>query len=128
YQAQKTMTIKFRKLDKFDELMSGLYKNGVNQVNGINFQTSQLEKHREQARKLAVQAAKQKAQLLTTELGAKLGRVYNITEAGAPGYPQPMYKANRMMAEAAAYDAGGPTISGGEITITEVVEVSFVIE
>lgn len=129
YVANKTINVLVKNVAQFDELLAGLYKAGANRVDGIEFRTSDLTKHREQARKLAVQAAKQKAIALTGELGAKVGRVYAINEGGS-NYPGPVYgRANKMM-ESAAYDAaaGGPTIAVGEIIVSANVEVSFLIE
>ncbi|AKD05858.1 hypothetical protein PKOR_20310 [Pontibacter korlensis] len=128
YVAQKNMTVIVKKLDKFDELLSGLYQVGANHVNGIQFQVSDVEKYKAEARKKAVANAKEKANSLTSELGAKIGRVYAINESsGNGGGPRPMYKVAMM--ESAAYDAaGGPTISGGELVISSTVDVSFIIE
>ena len=129
YMAQKNMTVLVKKLDKFDELLSGLYGVGVNQVNGVSFRVSdsEIEKYKTEARKKAVANAKAKATQLTSELGAKVGRAYSISESTNGGGPRPMYK--MAMMESAAYDAsGGPTIAGGEVVITSNVDVSFVIE
>jgi len=130
YMTQRSVTVTIKNVNRFDEILTGIYKTGANRVDGIEYRTSELQKHREQARKLAIQAAKQKATALTTELGAKVGRVYNINEIPAEGYPSPIYRsraANKMM-EASAADAAGPTISVGQITVSASVEVSFVIE
>ncbi|MFD2247618.1 SIMPL domain-containing protein [Pontibacter ruber] len=127
YQAQKTMTVVIRKLNKFDELLSGLYGAGINRVDGISFRVSDLEKHKAEARKRAVQDAKQKATALTSELGAKVGRVYSINENTYNGGPRPLAE-NMMMKAAYADEAGGPSIAGGEVVVTSNVTVSFVIE
>ncbi|WP_299759496.1 SIMPL domain-containing protein [uncultured Pontibacter sp.] len=127
YMAQKSMTVIVKKLDKFDELLSGLYEVGANHVDGVQFQVSDMEKYKTEARKKAVANAKDKASMLTSELGAKLGRVYAIGEGSSNGGPRPMYKMAVM--ESAVYDsAGGPTIAGGEVIISANVDVSFVIE
>ena len=132
YTAQKTISVLVKKVDKFDDLLSGIYKAGANRVDGIEFRTSELKKYRDQARKLAIQAAKEKAILLTSELGTKIGRVYAITETSGPNYPIPyrsmaagMYN---KMSEAGVADQGGPTIAGGQITISSTVDASFIIE
>lgn len=130
YMTQRSVTVTIKNVSRFDEILTGIYKTGANRVDGIEYRTSELQKHREQARKLAIQAAKQKATALTTDLGAKVGRVYYINEIPAEGYPSPIYRArgaNKMM-EASAADAAGPTISVGQITVSASVEVSFLIE
>ena len=130
YMTQKSVSVIIKNINKFDEILTGIYKTGANRVEGIEYRTSELTKYRDQARKLAVQAAKQKATALTSELGAKVGRVYNIDETTSTRNPQPiMYGrgANKMM-EASMADASGPTISVGQITVTSSVDVSFIIE
>lgn len=127
YMAQKNMTVLVKKLDKFDQLLSGLYAQGVNRVDGVSFQLSDVEKYKAEARKRAVNDAKQKAAALTSELGAKVGRVYVIDEnTYNDGGPRPVYA--KAMMESAAYDQGGPSIAGGEVVVTSTVAVSFVIE
>jgi uncharacterized protein len=127
YMAQKTMTIVVKKLNKFDELLSGLYDNGVNRIDGISFRVSDMEKHRAEARKKAVADAKQKANALTSELGAKVGKVYSINEFTSNGSPRIGYAKTAMMDMEMAQD-GGPSIAGGQVTVTSNVSVSFVIE
>lgn len=127
YMAQKNMTVTIKRLNKFDEILSGIYEAGANHVHGIQFQVSDLDRLMAEARKKAVADATQKATALTSELNAKVGRVYAIQEGGSSGGHRPMYKAAMM--ESAAYDAvAGPTIAGGEVVVTANVDVSFVIE
>ncbi|NEM99033.1 SIMPL domain-containing protein [Pontibacter burrus] len=128
YTAQKTMTVLVRKLNKFDDLMSGLYSAGVNRVEGVQFKVADIEKYRVEARKKAVNDAKQKATALTTELGAKVGRVYSINESTNGGRPIPMYAEAAMMKTMDSAGADGPSIAGGEVVVTSTVSVSFIIE
>ncbi|GAA4311124.1 SIMPL domain-containing protein [Nibribacter koreensis] len=130
YMATRTLSVTLKKLDKFDEVMAGTYKAGANRVDGIYYTSSQLLKHQEEARSKAVQQAKQKATQLAGDLGAKVGRVYNINEGGGQG-PMPIYAKmgnQRMMAESMAGDASGTTLAAGEIIINASVEVSFLLE
>lgn len=126
YYAQKSMTVVVKNLKRFDELMSGLYDMGANNVHGINFKVSDEEKYRNEARKKAVANAREKAILLTGELNTKLGKVYSIDESSS-GSPRPMYKM-AMMESAAMDGAQGPSIAAGEVVITSNVNVSFVID
>ncbi|WP_089318436.1 SIMPL domain-containing protein [Pontibacter ummariensis] len=126
YLAQKSMTVVLKKLNKYDEILAGLYEVGANRVDGVRFQVADLEKYKAEARQRAVADAMQKATSLTSELGAKVGRVYSINENTYNDGPRPMYKTAMM--ESAAYDANGPTIAGGEVVISSNVDVVFVIE
>lgn len=128
YMTQKSVTVLIKDIKRFDQILAGIYKAGTNRIEGIEYRSSELEKHQEQARKLAIQAARQKAQALTGELGSKLGRVYRIQE-NAPNYPGPLYRTQMAKMESmGAADAGGPTIAAGQIVVSASVEVSFIIE
>jgi uncharacterized protein len=128
YMTQKSVTVLIKEVKRFDEILTGIYKTGANRVDGIEYRSADIQKHREQARKLAVLAAKQKATALANELGTKVGRVYNIHEQAGPSYPSPLYRGANKMMESAAADAGGPTISLGQLLVTASVEVSFILE
>ncbi|WP_181306656.1 SIMPL domain-containing protein [Rufibacter sp. XAAS-G3-1] len=127
FQASRTISVTLKKLDRFDELMGGLYKAGANRVDGITYETTQLKKHQEEARRKAVQDARQKAVLLASELGSKVGRPYQINEGGNSG-PRPVMYGKAVLREQSVMDAGGPTLALGEITVTAAVEVSFLLE
>jgi uncharacterized protein YggE len=130
YMTQRSVTVLIKEVKRFDEILTGIYKTGANRVDGIEYRSADIQKHREQARKLAVQSARQKATAMASELGSKAGRVYSIHEQTGPGFPSPLYRgqmANKMM-ESAGADAGGPTISLGQIVVTASVEVSFILE
>lgn len=128
YMAQKTMTVVIKKLNKFDELMSGLYAVGINRIDGISFRAADMEKHQAEARKRAVANAKAKATMLTGELGSKINRLYSIDESSSGnGGPSPMYKSSMRM-EAQMAEDSGPSIAGGEVVVSSLVNVTFLID
>lgn len=120
YMAQRGLTVRIRNLDVFESVYRGLVERGVNVVNGVNFQTSELRKHRDEARLQAVRAAKEKAEAMARELGATLAAVQTITESGSGGYMR------RTMTNALVI-AGEEAVGSGEIEITETVQVVFVL-
>jgi uncharacterized protein YggE len=80
YFVHKTIVITLRDLSKFEGLLSAALKAGVNYVQGIEFRTTELRKHRDEARALAIQAAKEKASALAGELSQKVGDPLTIQE------------------------------------------------
>jgi uncharacterized protein YggE len=80
YKVQKTFVIKLRDLSVFEDLLQALLIAGVNQVRGIEFLTSDLRSHKDEARALALQAAQEKAVDMAAELGQKIGKPYWIQE------------------------------------------------
>ena len=73
---------------KVESVISKALGSGVNYLLGVDFQTKDLKKYREQARKLAVQAAKEKAELMAAELGESVSHPIQISEGG---YSSPSY-------------------------------------
>ena len=78
YIVRKSIEIRVTTITNFESIVTGLLTNGVNYIHGIDFRTSQLRKYRDQARELAIKAAKEKADAMASALGVKRGKVYNI--------------------------------------------------
>lgn len=57
YLATRGLTVRIKNLAEFEKIYRGVIKNGVNRVEGISFQTSKLQEHRDKARLQAVRAA-----------------------------------------------------------------------
>ena len=55
-------------------------QSGVNYIHNINFQTTEFKKYREQARELALNAAKEKAEKMAATLGQSVGDPIQIGE------------------------------------------------
>ena len=80
YFVHKTIVITLRDLTKFEGLLADSLETGVNYVHGIEFRTTELRKHRDEARARAIQAAKEKAIALAGELGQEIGDPLDIQE------------------------------------------------
>jgi uncharacterized protein YggE len=61
YFVRKTVVVTLRDVDKFEPLLSSFLDAGANYVHGIQFRTTELRKHRDKARSLAINAAREKA-------------------------------------------------------------------
>ena len=80
YIERTTIVVTLRDISKFEKLLSAALQGGADTIHGIQFKTSQLRKHRDEARALAIRAAKEKATALAGELGQKIGKPRNIQE------------------------------------------------
>jgi uncharacterized protein YggE len=80
YFVRKSVVITLRDLSQFEDLLADALKAGVNYVQGIEFRTTELREHRDEARALAIQAAQEKAEALAGELGQGLGEPTMIQE------------------------------------------------
>ena len=85
HMVQRSLGIRLRQVGKFDALISGVVTNGASHVHDVEFRTTELRKHRDVARQMAVRAAKAKADALAAELGVKAGKPVQITEYDSGG-------------------------------------------
>ncbi len=76
----RNVVITLRDLGEFEGLLSNALEAGVNYVHGIQFRTTELRQHRDQARALAIQAAKEKAEALAGKLDQQVGEPLDIQE------------------------------------------------
>ena len=87
YAVSKTIAIRLKDISRFDPLLSDVLKAGVTKVSNVEFRDSQIRKHRDQARAMAIKAAQEKAKLLAREIGQTIGPAYSIMEGIANRYP-----------------------------------------
>lgn len=128
YIATQTIEILLKDLSFYDSLMEGLVDSGINRINTVEFRSSKLAMHQSEARKLAMQEAKLKAEDYVSVLGQKVGKALTISDNSQGYNPQPMLYA--MKAEADGVGGGGAreTVAIGEINVTANVSVSFALE
>jgi len=77
---RKTIVITLRDISKFEDLLTSALGVGVNYVQGIQFRTTQLRTYRDEARALAIKAAREKAIAMAGELGQEVGEPHVIRE------------------------------------------------
>lgn len=123
YLASRQFAITIVDLEKFERIYRRLTENGINRVRGIEFRTSELRKHRDAARLQAVRAAKEKAQAMAGELGAKLASVKTITESSPAAHGG--YALQNSFSESRSPSASSDTFAVGQITIRAAVDVVF---
>ncbi len=123
YQANQTITVKVRNIDKSTEqlesIIDGAVVNGANQINGIDFSFSDDDSLVQNARKQAIDKAKADAQQIANDAGIQLGRIVNVITTTA-GNPEPMYMNTMAMAKSAS-----PQIELGSQEIFATVTVVF---
>ncbi|QBZ99073.1 SIMPL domain-containing protein [Flavobacterium sangjuense] len=127
FQASQNLSITLKDLSKYDDIMMELNDAGVNSINGVEFKSSKMEDYEREARKKAIQNAKQKAQDYVSVLNQKVGKALLITDNSQTYIPQPMYKGG-MMAMAADGGAQRETLAVGELEINTNVSVTFALE
>lgn len=121
YCVRTTIVLIVRDVSTFDDLLTGVLEAGANYVYGVRFRTTKVREYRDQARVLALKAAKVKAKQMAKGLRQKVGRPYAIVE-------EPY---ERGMAPNVIQGTGGnpgeadKSIAVGQISVSARVRVSF---
>jgi len=127
YQVSKTVAVILRDISRFDALLSDVLRAGVTRLSNVEFRDSQVRKHRDQARAMAIKAAQEKAKLLAGEIGQSIGPAYSIREGTFTPYSTNNFSQNVAgVAGSGGADSGSEgAIAPGQISITAQVTVSF---
>ncbi|MDO8617939.1 MAG: SIMPL domain-containing protein [Candidatus Uhrbacteria bacterium] len=124
YMISQNLNLKVRDLSKLSAVLAKAGQLGTNQVNGVSFTIDDPTELKQEARKKALQDARNKAQELADALGVKVERVVTFAESSNPMIqPFPyMYKA-----EATGLGGGGtaPDIQPGSLDVISRVSVTF---
>jgi uncharacterized protein YggE len=149
YVVQRNIGIKLMQTGNFEKVLTGLLTNGVDCIHGIDLGISQISKYKEQARAMAVQAAKEKAEAAASILGVKVGKPltvdlndwggwsrwnngeweaggrYQGNGGGGGGYNA---SANNDVADGGLPESEDGTLSVGQISVSANVNVTFSIQ
>ncbi len=80
YRLDNTISITVRDVNLVDDIVVAALRAGANEVQDVQFYTSELRKFRDQARELAIKVAGEKAQALASASGAQAGCILSISE------------------------------------------------
>jgi len=80
YRIHNIIQITMRDVDKTNDAIVASFQAGANQVENVEFYTSELRKYRDQAREMAMTAAAEKARDLATTAGTDITCVLTINE------------------------------------------------
>ena len=125
YEVTKTVAIRLREISRFDELLSDVLKAGITRLSNLEFRDSQIRKHRDQSRVMAIHAAQEKANLYAREIGQSIGQAYSITEESAPSYTNINQNALTTSRESSSDRKSDSATAPGTISITAQVTVKF---
>lgn len=126
YQANNTVSVKFRDIAKSGAVLDALVKAGANQIDGPAMSLDMPGAALDEARADAVKQARARAELYARAAGLRVERIVSIAEAGenAGDTPRPpmMY-----MARAAKADAATEVLAG-ETEVSATVQVRFLLK
>lgn len=136
YRVRRTVVISLRDLERFDALLREAIAAGATNVHGVTFQTTDLRTHRDQARALAVDAAREKAEAMAGRLGQRLGPPTHIIEepewwggSYGSGWGAAGGGALQNVVQSAPGDgSGGDVLSPGELAVRARVAITFALD
>ncbi len=121
YEARTSLTINVKDINKLNAVIDAATGAGATNVSNLGFQNADNQQALDQARKLAVEDAKKKAQNIAGIAGFQLGKIVNYSEGGQ-GQPRPMM----IGALDAKASTGAPTqIEPGSNETTVTVTLSY---
>lgn len=134
YLARRTISVRLKNLARFEELLIAQMKGGATSIQGVQFCTSELRKHRDLARAQAIKAAAEKAADMARGLAQRVGKPHTITE-NADGWSVwsssgrgALYGNSQNIAQSVASSSGDTPGGVGLITVNAKVTVSFELE
>jgi uncharacterized protein YggE len=135
YRVSQSVSCTLHEVKKMPDLTAEAVAAGATGVHEATLRTSQLRKYRDEARSKAIRAAREKAVALASELGAKVGKPYSITEGSEHGSSRYSTAINSNIQVALASmdreqagDGSSATFAPGTISITANINVSFLLE
>lgn len=125
YRFFKRISVTVKDIEKVEEMLTKIIYSGATNLYGVNYQTSEFREYMDQARKEAILAAKEKAEMLAAELGQSVGKAIKIEEPSMAGNPWGR-SANVTMLSGS--NESGPDIQPGMIKISASINVVFELE
>ncbi|MDA5094553.1 SIMPL domain-containing protein [Aliiroseovarius sp. KMU-50] len=119
FEASSTLSVTLRELEDLGGVLDQVIRSGVNNINGLQFDLSNRETLRDEARALAVSDAMRKAGLLAEAAGLSLGQVILLQEGADAPQPGPVF--GRMAMEVQAE----MPVAQGELDVTAQVTMIF---
>lgn len=123
YQAQNTVTVRFREIGRAGSVLDALVATGANQINGPELGLDNPAAAMDEARLDAMARAKARAELYARAAGLRVKRILAISESGGFVPPRPMPTALRMQA-----DVAETKIMAGEQALNVNLQVRFELE
>jgi len=113
YIVENTVYITVRDLSKLGSILNSVVRAGANTINGINFDVLDKSAAIDQARKLAIDSAKAKAQAIAADADIQLGDLITLNVYENQG-PMPLYEGKYLGGGMAAADV---PVSAGQMKI-----------
>ncbi|MCC7432027.1 SIMPL domain-containing protein [Candidatus Peregrinibacteria bacterium] len=127
YNLNQSVSIKIRDLSKSDDILQKGVDAGANQIGALSFDLDDSSNVKKEARKMAFDKARDKAEQMATAAGVKIGKVVTFSEGYNGGY-MPQYANYAMKTMDSAEGSVAPSVEAGSKEFTVNVSVTYEIE
>ena len=121
YQVDNMLSVTFRDLTKVGKALQNAINAGANNIYGVSFTLADPESARSEARTLAIQDARKKAENMASAAGITLGKIISVNEVSSS-----VSVDSRNYDKAAA--EGAVPIQPGELGVTVQVQIIYLIQ
>ncbi len=124
FELKQTIKVKVRSFDKAGEMLGIVTSKGVSNISGLTFTIADEDGIKAEARKQAIDEAKEKAEKLANDLGVSLIRIVGFSEGTNS---QTRVYSNEMMlksADSVSFEQS-PTVPAGENKIVSNVNITY---
>lgn len=135
YEAQKTITIKIKEIDKYNSFIDDLLKIGISNINDVDFAIEDIKTVKNQARIKALEVAREKAELFASSVSKKIVDVIEISDSDSgfhynaqANYRGKLKQAMAMTGGSDESDEAGVEEERGNIAVSATVSVVFIME
>lgn len=132
YELTQTFTATLTDPSQYEDVLYALLDMGINRIENVSFYSTQIRQYRDQARRLAVKYAREKAALLAEAADIRLGKIVNVTEDPIPSWHPARFtlsnvSQNVLLADSAA-DNLLPAPATGMISVKSAVTLTYKIK
>ncbi len=124
YEVNQTISVKVRNVEKAGNILGSLGDTGVTNVSGLSFTIDDEDALNREARKMAIEDAREKAEELAKDLGVRLVRIISFSEGGNGYYPA-VYRTEALGMGGGADAKAEPQIPVGENKIISNVTITY---
>lgn len=125
YVVRNNFVVTLTDVKKVESVVTAMLEKGVNHIHGIQMETTELKQHREKARTMALEAAREKATKMTATYGQGIGHVHSIVENVSAGWRGAAFANSQVSMESPGAEDSDGSISLGKIPVRAGVTVVF---
>ena len=124
FSATHNLSVKVKKIDGVNTILDSIASVNDVQIQGVSYDLSDKEKVYTEARKLALEKARAKADEIARVTWVSIKKVQSVSESGIPN-ATPMYQNYKAMDMAVSSAWGGTSIAPGELEYTVSMNVTY---